>query len=217
MARTSTARLGRSVAHEAALAPLAAPAIRGRRTVTTAPSVTDELSKKVIHLIDEIRKPFAAFVNDFAAMTESRAELAPKFMKAFAAYAQETGKSFVAFVRVIDPSVPEDRDGYRGHSTYQAATYLKRLVDQQGAQREASKVPASERPATPLVALARFVTTVLPLVDPTGALWNAFIKEMKWTDEYAERVKVLGAKQGPIVLKGRAVAAFRVARTGTEG
>lgn len=173
------------------------PAVEG---ATSPAVVTLAVTAKTRHLIDAIREDFTAFADGFASITSSRAELAPRFMKAFAAWAQETGSTFAAFVRVLDKDVPEDRDGYRAHPSYQAADYLRRLGAGQGRE----VVPEDERPMTAYQALAYLVATVMPVVDPTGSIWSAFVREMRWTPEQAERVKVAAAKVGPVQLPPRA-------------
>lgn len=166
--------------------------------VDTAPTATIDaaatLSTKLANVIDALRRPFKAFVGDFRNLTTSRAELAPEFMRAFDAYEAETEGSFIAFCRLVDPTIPADRAAYRNDPAYQAATYLRRLV-QQTTTKPRRRGP---KPATPLVALARFVATVLPLVDPTGVIWTAFVQEMHWSERQAKQVKLLGAKQGAI-------------------
>jgi hypothetical protein len=57
-----------------------------------------------------------------------------------------------------------------------------------------------DAPVSAYVALARLVATVLPVVDPTGAIWSAFIREMHWTPAQAQRLKVVGAKEGAVRL-----------------
>lgn len=187
---------------------------RAVRDTAPATPVPDNMSAKTKHLVDAVRQPFMAFATDFAAITLTRADLSPKFMKAFGAYASDTGGTFIAFVRLIDPTVPADRKAYRAHTSYAAADYLRRLAAATATPRK--PIPASKRPATPLVALARMVATVLPLVDPNGKIWDAFVAEMHWTQDTAKRVQSLGAKLGPITLSSAAALSLRK-RTGTNG
>lgn len=159
------------------------------------------VSAKVRTMIDHIREDFTAFVDGFTALTSARATLSPKFMKAFGAWQAETGGNFVSFVRLLDPEVPEDRDGYRAHKSYQAADYLRRL--QAGATRETSEIPESERPVTAYRALAYFVATVLPTLDPSGALWTAFVEQMHWTEQQAARLQTTANKLGAVKLPAK--------------
>lgn len=174
----------RATAHETAL-----------DTAMTAPvDAVTTLSPKLANVIEALRRPFKAFVGSFRDLTTTRAELAPPFMEAFEAFEAETEGTFIQFCRLVDPAIPADRAQYRNDPAYQAATYLRRLV-QQMAIKPRRRGP---KPATPLVALARFVATVLPLVDPTGVIWTAFVQEMHWSERQAKQVKLLGAKQGAI-------------------
>lgn len=159
---------------------------------------TPTLSAKTRAMIEGIREQFSTFVDDFTALvSSSRAELAPRVMRAFDAYKNETDGTFVDFVRQLDATVPADRVKYRAHRSYQAADYLRRLVAQAPRAMARKRGP---RPATPLVALARLIATVLPAVDPTGQVWAAFVKEMHWTAEQAKRLQKLAASQGAVVL-----------------
>lgn len=180
MARKATVQTVRSTASET-------PA------TVTAPV---QLSVKLTSVIDNLRRPFRAFVSEFKSLSLSRAELAPAFMEAFGHYEKETDGTFIQFCRLVDPSIPADREAYRNDPSYQAATYLRRLVQQ--AEMQSPKKKRGPKPATPLLALARFVATVLPVVDPTGAIWAAFVAEMHWSERQAARVQALGVKAGPV-------------------
>lgn len=159
------------------------------------------LSTKVATLVDTLRIPFRAFVDGFESLTTARAELAPKFMKAFGAWTAETGGTFVGFVREMDPTVPESREGYRSHKAYQAADYLRRLSAPGRLARE--PVPLDQRPVTPLVALSRLVATVLVPLDTTGSIYAAWLRECHWSDEQGERLKALAQREGPVKLAPR--------------
>lgn len=167
-------------------------------------------SPKTVHLIDELRRPFLAFVVEHGTMLATRAALAPRFMRAFTAFVTDTEGSFVEFCRTVDPKIPADREGYKAHPSYQAADYLRRLVAQTASPKE--QRPASERPVTPLVALARMVATVLPLIDVNGSIWRAFVKEMNWSERMAIRVQTLAAKEGGIRMAPRIVHQLRSAQ-----
>lgn len=177
---------------------------RGRHTADdTMPSAVPTLSAKMRTMIDSVREPFTTFVDDFSALMQtSRAELAPRVMRVFAAYKAETDGTFVDFVRLLDASIPADRQKYRAHRAYQAADYLRRLVTQAPRALARKRGP---RPATPLVALARLIATVLPAVDPTGQVWAAFVKEMHWSAEQAKRLQKLAQSQGAVVLPKQTV------------
>src|SRR5688572_24145650 len=100
---------------------------------TTTPDIIETsapLSKKAKTAIANIKKPFTAFAQAHASFTMSRAELAPKFMHAYTTWQGETHGTFIGFVRLLNPKVPADREGYRNHAVYQAADYLRRLTQE---------------------------------------------------------------------------------------
>lgn len=163
--------------------------------VTTPTPLTDRVER----MVKDLATPFMAFAEGFAALTTARSDLAPTFMKTYRAWVKETRGTFAGFVRTFDPTVPMDRAGYRKHSTYRSADYLRRL----SGRRKEAPLPLDKRPLTPMVALARLIATVMPAVDPTGVIWNAFLKEMRWSDQQAERLKVMAAKEGAIALPPR--------------
>lgn len=160
------------------------------------------LTAKTKALVEGIRKPFMDFSEGYRLLTVNRRELAPMFMKAFGAWQGETAGSFIAFVRVLVPAVPEAREDYRAHPAYQAADYLRRL----GGARESTveAVPVEDRPATPYVALARVWATIVPLIDPEGTvahrLLEVIAKELHWTEQQVERIESLAESQGPVKL-----------------
>lgn len=181
----------------------------GEPTRASGPGGGPQITSKTRGLIDGIREDFRAYVDDFTQLTVSRETLAPRFMKAFAAWAQETGGPFVAFCRVLEPAIPEDREGYRAHPAYQAADYLRRLTAAQTGGRERDQIPEGERPIPVYRAFAMFLATVLPAIDPNGTLWGAFVKEMHWSEDQANRIRVTATKAGAISLPARLKAQFR--------
>jgi hypothetical protein len=165
----------------------------------TSPADNKQPSTATRKLVDAIRSDFGTYAENFGVITADRASLAPRFMAAFDAWSAETGGTFVAFVRLLDPSVPEDRDGYRAHNTYQAADFLRRKL----AQASRPELPPGKRPVSVYDALAMLVATVLPAVDPNGTIWNAFVKEVKWTKERADALRERATKLGAAKLPPR--------------
>jgi hypothetical protein len=166
------------------------------------PEGPKEPTQKTLRMIDDIRRPFLSFVDDFGAITQSRAELAPRFMRAFGAWSHDTAGSFVAFVRLLVPEVPTARDAYRAHPAYQAADYLRRKAADD-AVGERPQVPPEDRPATPGRALAKVLAAILPMLSDPEALWAAFIQELHWTPEQIARLQGAINREGPIQLQGR--------------
>ena len=158
---------------------------------------TFTLSAKTTKLIDGIREPFMSFAGDFAALAATRAQLAPKFMKAFGAYQAESGGSFVSFVRFVDPTVPADREGYRTNNVYQAADYLRRLTAE-----KAVKDPNAPEVTSPVEVIVDLLVTILPVVDSLDAIWEAFTDRYHWTEKRVARLKkMVGEARTPILVK----------------
>lgn len=167
------------------------------------PSMLGIVSTKTQKVVDAIKKPFLSFAKEFGSLVQTREELSPKFMRAFGLWASETNGTFVTFVRTLDPSIPENREGYRGHRTYQAAEYLRRL---QARGPRIRKERPEDAAVSPIGMLARTVASVLPMVDAT-AFWQAFIAEARWTPRQVTRFQSLVATAKPITAASRLLAA----------
>lgn len=145
--RRSTFRHSLANAHDrdrsAAVSSPAAPEAAGP---TPSPTATLTVSKKTQTLLDEVKAGFGHFTADFNLLMSSRAELAPRFMRALTAWQAETGGTFIAFVRILDPAMPHARNDYRNHRSYQAALYLQALTTRHAAP----AVPAGKQPVAPL-------------------------------------------------------------------
>lgn len=156
------------------------------------------LSAKVTKAIASIEKPFAAYTLDISHVFEARKSLAPKFMRACGLWQAETGGNFVAFVRVLDPTVPESREGYRAHSSYMAADHLRRLAGQSHERAEEEQTGPS--PVTPLEGMARIIAGLLPLVgSDTEAVWKSFASALHWSDAQIGRLQKLVNESEPLL------------------
>ncbi len=176
----------------AAEAPKVADVENGEATLT--------LSAKTTKLIEGVREPFMLFVEDFTALSKNRAQLAPKFMKAFGAYQSESGGSFIAFVCYIDPTVPADREGYRNNTVYQAADYLRRLKAK--AEKEEVADPNAPVVASPIDVIVDLLVTVIPVVESLEPIWAAFTERYHWTEKRIARLKKLvGESRTPLLIK----------------
>jgi hypothetical protein len=167
------------------------------KTAVKAPEVETvvKLSASTTKAIDGIRGQFDAYLVDFTGFAKSRTELAPRFMRAFGMWQAETGGTFISFVRLLHPEIPADREGYRNHAIYQAATYLQRVVVGTTAGHEASVE------ASPNEAFARLVAAFLPMVSPSAieTFWQALHETLKWSEAHVERVKVKVEAAEPLV------------------
>lgn len=173
------------------------------------------ISVRTRKLIDAVKRSFKTYAHDMTEVFKTKQDLAPDFMKAYTSFEKDTGGSLIDFVREIDPNVPADRAGYRAHSSYRAAENLRRIV-QQATQAAKPKVPKEQRPVPPMLALAKLVATVLPKLDPTGAIYAAFVKEMRWTEQQAARLQTLAAKEGAVRLKGKSATRMHLVEKAVE-
>lgn len=178
-----------------------------------------QLSAKVTRQIDAIRGSFSSYVRDFTALVERRAELAPKFMKAFGAYQAETGMTFVSFCRQLDPTIPEAQKEYRNHRAYQAAEYLRRLVARAAQKRTAAEEgETSTRPIPPMDALARFLASIIPSIADPSKLWSVLETECHWSDRQVNRLKTVVEQSHPLIhLQGVKNARIRIEHAASEG
>lgn len=151
------------------------------------------LPAAVSRAIDSIRRPFTQFVTGFTSLSTRRAELAPELMKAFAKWQAAAGGNFVGFVRVLDPTVPADRDGYRNHKAYQAAEYLRRLVGRTDTATRTQPVRSN------LTALARMLATVLPLVRDVEVVWSAVEAEFGLQPRQLSRLRQVTGTVQPLL------------------
>jgi hypothetical protein len=97
----------------------------------------------------------------------------------------ETGKTFLAFVHELDPSVPAERAAYVNHRSFQAALYLKRLA-------LAPHTQAKHRTTvSPFTLLAMVVRGALPHAQPHAAsYWEEIRRASRWRDRDLERLKL---------------------------
>jgi hypothetical protein len=164
-----------------------------------------DLTKKVQTAIDTIKKPFTSFVKDFAALSASREELAPKFMKAFGLWQGETGGTFVDFVRFLVPDVGKSRTEYRTHRAYQAADYLRRIQGNTS-RRPTTQAERAAAPTPPADAFARLMATLLSMI-PEGRhaiIETALKTELHWSERQVETTMTRAENSTPLVeVKGR--------------
>jgi hypothetical protein len=154
-----------------------------------------KLSAKITNQINALRPTFMGYAAEFGALDVKRNELAPKFMRAFHAWQAEAKGSFIAFVRLLDPSVPAERDGYRANTVYKAADYLRTKAAQLE-RAPLSPVERSQRIANAPMPLDRVLAStfkaIMPLVGPDAmaAIYKALTLR-HWTDRQVERIKAL--------------------------
>lgn len=165
-------------------------------------------TRATLKLIDAVREPFTTYLGQYVGLQTTRTKLAPQFMRAFNAWAHDTGGSFVAFVRLFDATVPTKTTEYKSHPTYQSAEYLKRRAKELTARQEAqargeplvgATGAGAEAPATPLDALARFVAMVIPLIarEDEPKVWAFFTEDYGWSERRVTALKELVAQSKP--------------------
>ena len=142
--------------------------------------------------LDTIREEFHDYLTSFS----SRSDFAPSFMKTYAHWHQATKGTFIAFVRAIDPSVPAERAKYVQTRSWQAACYLRRVV-------EAPETQAKFRQSvSPFRLLSRVLRTLLVYLPPSqyDAVWQAVASSSHWRDRDLKRLHRMTAKSGVLPL-----------------
>lgn len=163
---------------------------------------TDTLTPALQRQITALRRPFSAFVERFHGLTQSRAQLAPQFMRVYGAYQAAGGGTFVTFIRTLDPSLPMETAAYKATTAYQAADYLRRLVARRSTG-EGNRAPAAPATRSNLTALARTLATILPLVRDAAIVWRAVEQEFGFTARQVTRLQqVVSATQPLLTLPG---------------
>lgn len=172
------------------------------------------LSKKTVALVEGVRSQFVTYASTVGAMLSNRDELAPKFMRAFGAWQADTAGTFVQFVRFLEPALPEDSKAYKAHPVYTAADYLRRKVAQSERAKQAKASGRSEQaataPATPLDAIARILSALLPNITDKVRLWSMLGAELHWTERQISRVQHMATKMPALPLKASKGADIRI-------
>jgi hypothetical protein len=157
------------------------------------------VSANLVAMIAGLKAQFGKFTELYTRLTESKAEFAEKFMSGFTLFAQETGRTFVDYVRAIDPTVPQDREGYRSHRSYQAADYLRRSMTVGGGNRGARQKPAR---TNAVGRLARMIATILAIVRPEdhAAVWQGVADEFGLAGKALSNLKTQAGKVEPLFM-----------------
>lgn len=152
------------------------------------------LGSKVQKAIAAIKRPFMQYAEGFAKLSETRAELAPKFMKAFGLFqADEEGGSLADFVRQFDPSVPTESAEYRAHSTYMAADYLRRLRRKDKGDNRAKPVRSN------LSAMGRLLALHVAVVQDVEAFWTGVEREFNLSKRQVGTLRKVVAVSEPLI------------------
>lgn len=161
---------------------------------------TPDLTAKVKKAVMAIKAKFTTFTKNFAALSVSREELAPQFMKAANLWMAETKGTFVDFVRFLDPNVGNTRDEYRSHRSYQAADYLRRLVAN-SARRDRTGDEEAPRAAAPTDAIASILGSLLEIIpeDRHQQVYDALQERMGWSERQVTRMQTQVEHVDPLV------------------
>ena len=88
------------------------------------------------HTINALQGAIVLDLRSGVYLLTHRLQFATAFMRSYAAYQRLTADpdqgldpSFIQFLRLIDPSIPQKPREYRKHPTYHTAMYLKRLAE----------------------------------------------------------------------------------------
>lgn len=157
---------------------------------------TAALSRHLARTIEDVRADFNSFTDSFNGLSVKRSQFAPQFMAAFKDWQWETGRSFVAFVRELDPTMPVTRAEYPKHRSFQAALYLRRIA-------EAPHTVAGRgerRTVTPFKVLAKTVRTLAQLAPPHNAeaVVAAVVKATGWHQRDTDRLRKAVDKAKPL-------------------
>lgn len=142
--------------------------------------------------LDALREEFHDYLTSFS----SRSDFAPSFMRTYTHWHQATRGTFIAFVRALDPAVPPERVKYVRHRSWQAACYLKRLV-------EAPETQAKYRQSvSPLRLLSRVLRTLLVSVGESqyDAVWQAVAESSRWRDRNLKNLHAMTNRSGVLPL-----------------
>ncbi len=140
--------------------------------------IVNELSTSIRKQINALKPEITSFAKSFGLMQAKRVDLAPKFMKVYAAISADTTITFVEYVRLFVPNLPtkaDGPDGYRNNSTYMACDYLRRLNTQRPRGRANVRDSSTD-------ALARALATILQIVSDVDKVWAAVQTEFKFRE-----------------------------------
>lgn len=168
----------------------------------------------IMKMIDNLRAPVRSYVTLYVKGETTREDLAATFMGAYHKYedAGVAGSSFVAFCRLIDPTIPLPTKEYKKHRTYAALDYLRRKHTAAGTGKRDPRANWME-------VTARVLASVFGVVADKDRLWmhveNEFVPVIG-----AGRMTKLRAMveqtEGLVVLKAKPITNANVELTHVE-
>lgn len=206
--------------------------------ITDGTGVYKTLTGKLRTQIDKLRDRMTGVVEATANFLKRRSEIVDDYMALWnvinteRAHANPPLKAlnFVEYARLVDPSIPEKRDGddgYRIHSGYQAALYIQRLSREKdrraktgqaaagtGTDEAGNAVGASGNRVqafSPAQVVARLLASFLQVFTTPAVvakMWEQVAAELKLTPEMLANLKGQVAETTPLIdlsgLKGQA-------------
>lgn len=162
---------------------------RTAEPVSQKNAATDMIAKlkaSTQRALSGIKGQWNEYAKAFAVMTQKRSDLAEPLMKLYGACLSDLGRlTFVNFLRMIDPTMPANRDeeeiggkivaGYRTHPTYQAGLYLQRLTT----TGQGGRARGGARGINAVDRMARVLATMIPLVADEAKFWQAVAAELQ--------------------------------------
>ncbi len=151
--------------------------------------------------IDTLKGQFIPYVEASSTLTTRRKDLAPGFMRLYKRYKRETGGTFVAFVRELDPKMPAERNAYKDHPSYQSGLYLRRLID------APLTTPQHRKTASPFRVLASVMDTLVYYVRKhspkhEAEILVAFRRLSKWDNRQMEKLQAVMRRVSPLHIPG---------------
>lgn len=157
-----------------------------------------DLKGAIKRTFEDLKKPVAALASSYGVFKEKASTLAPKVMGLYAkilAEASDAGISFtfVDFVRLFDPALPEKAEDYRKAKSYYTLDYLRNAQRPKRAGKQGQRDAATDE-------TARLIATLLLVfkVEDHDTLWNIIADEFRLSSGDASkkerRVKLLKAR-----------------------
>jgi hypothetical protein len=183
--------------------------------INSASKLINQLTDKTKKALEALRTEFRGYTEAFGLALQKRAKLADPLNKLYHQCASEvsSGLTFVKFLQMLDPSIPDHRDpiqkdgreipGYVAHSTYQAGIYLQRLTRKRGngAEGEGEGEGGGRRRArTPnmLEIVARTLRMILPMLSNADAAWKGISEEFGLDEQQTAKLKTAADAAQPL-------------------
>lgn len=157
-----------------------------------------DLKGAVKRTFEDLKKPVATLSASFGVFKEKAASLAPKVMGLYAKILSEAADAgisftFVDFVRLFDPALPEKAEDYRKAKSYYTLDYLRNVQRPKRAGKQGQRDVATDESA-------RLIATLLQVfrAEDHETLWGIIADEFRMASGDASkkerRIKLLKAR-----------------------